>query len=66
MRFKLFILIGILFLSCEEIEYNPLDSVNPDYIPPETTITSDINGSTLDTSAVTILFEGNDYLINKY
>ena len=60
MRSKLLILIGILFLSCEEIEYNPLDSVNPDYIPPETTITSDIGGSTLDTSAVTITFEGND------
>ena len=60
MRSKLLVLIGILFLSCEEIDYNPLDSVNPDYIPPETTITSDINGSTLDTSAVTITFEGND------
>ena len=60
MRSKLLILIGILFLSCEEIEYNPLDSVNPDYIPPETTITSDIDGSTLDTSAVTITFAGND------
>ena len=60
MRFKLLILIGILFLSCEEIDYNPLDSVNPDYIPPETTITSDINATTLDTSAVTITFAGND------
>ena len=59
MRSKLLVLIGILFLSCEEIEYNPLDSVNPDYFPPETTIITDIDGSTLDTSAVTITFEGN-------
>jgi hypothetical protein len=60
LRSKLLVLTGILFLSCEEIEYNPLDSVNPDYIPPETTITSDINATTLDTSAVTITFAGND------
>ena len=60
MRFNLIVLIGILFLSCEEIDYNPLDSVNPDYIAPETTITSDINGSTLDISTVTITFAGND------
>ena len=63
MRFRLLVLTGILFLSCEEIEYNPLDSVNPDYIPPETTITSDINATTLDTSAVTITFEGNEGVI---
>ncbi len=62
LHFNLKILASILllFLSCEEIEYNPLDSVNPDYISPETTITSDIDGSTLDTSAVTITFAGND------
>ena len=53
---------ALLFFACdqEEIIYNSLDTVNPDYIPPETTITSDIDGSTLDTSAVTITFEGND------
>jgi hypothetical protein len=62
LHFNLKILASILllFLSCEEIEYNPLDSVNPDYISPETTITSDIDGSTLDTTVVTITFAGND------
>lgn len=60
MRSKLIIFMGLLFLSCEEIEFNPLDAVNPDYIPPETTIITDINASILDTSAVTISFEGNE------
>jgi len=65
LRFRLsHLIISILLLTaCEEIKYNPLDSDNPDYIPPETTIITDINASTLNTSAITITFEGNDDVV---
>ena len=44
------------------MNYNPLDTENnPDYVPPETTITTEsLDGSTIDTSIVTISFEGNE------
>ena len=44
------------------MNYNPLDTENnPDYVPPETTITTEsLYGSTIDTSIVTISFEGNE------
>ena len=65
MRFSIFIIIlpVIFFLGCEEIkEFNPLDPVNnPDFIYPETTITTEnIAGTLLDSSSVTIAWEGNE------
>ena len=63
MRFSFLSLSLLLFLSCdEEILTNPLDEENnPDYVEPQTIITvTDLDGSTLDTSAVTITFAGND------
>ena len=65
MRFRLsHIVISILLLvACEEIEYNPLDIVNPDYIPPETTIITGINASIVNISTMIISFEGNDDVV---
>ena len=66
MRFSLLITSLLLFLSCEEsLDLNPLDSENnPDFVAPETTITvTDLDGGTLDTSTVTITFEGNDLVV---
>jgi len=57
------ILSVIFFLGCEEITtFNPLDPENnPDFIPPETTITTEnIAGTILDSSSVTIVWEGNE------
>jgi len=56
----------LLFLSCEEaLEYNPLDpDNNPDFTDPETFITVDnLEGTTLDTSTITITFSGNDGVV---
>ena len=67
MRFSIpSILILLLFLSCEEaLEYNPLDpDNNPDFVDPETFITVDnLEGTTLDTSTITITFAGNDGVV---
>jgi len=65
LRFSLLTLSLLLFLSCdEELLINPLDEESSEYVEPETTITvTDLDGSTLDTSAVTITFEGNDEVI---
>ena len=67
MRFSILsILTLLLFLSCEEaLEYNPLDpDNNPDFVEPETVITIDnLEGTTLDTSTVTITFAGNDGVV---
>ncbi len=66
LRFSLLIISLLLFLSCEEsLDLNPLDSENnPDFVAPETTITvTDLDGGTLDTSTVTINFEGNDLVV---
>ena len=55
----------LLFLSCDaELVTNPLDEEGSEYVEPETTITvTDLDGSTLATSTVTIGFEGNDEVI---
>ena len=65
MRFSFLSLSLLLFLSCdEELLTNPLDEESADYVEPETTITvTDLDGSTLATSTVTIGFEGNDQVI---
>ena len=66
MRFSFLSLILLLALSCEDaLEYNPLDPENnPDYVAPETLITlEELEGSTLDTSTVTITWQGNDLVI---
>ena len=65
MRFSLLTLSLLLFLSCDpELLQNPLDEESSEYVEPETTITiTDLDGSTLDTSSVTIIFEGNDLVI---
>ena len=67
MRFSIpSLLTLLLFLSCEEaLEYNPLDpDNNPDFVEPETVITIDnLEGTTLDTSTVTITFAGNDGVV---
>ena len=68
MRFSFLIVIlpVIFFLGCEEITtFNPLDPENnPDFTPPETTITTEnIAGTLLDSSSVTIAWEGNDNVI---
>ena len=67
MRFSIpSLLTLLLFLSCEEaLEYNPLDpDNNPDFTDPETFITvDDLEGTTLDTSTVTITFAGNDGVV---
>ena len=70
MRFSILALfIFLLSLSCEEaLEFNPLDPENnPDYIPPETTITSGPSeGAVLDTSSAVFTWEGNDHLVIDY
>ena len=67
MRFSIPILLTLLlFLSCEEaLEYNPLDQDNnPDFVEPEAIITIDnLEGTTLDTSTVTITFMGNNGVV---
>ena len=65
MRFSFLILSLLLFLSCKaELATNPLDEESSEYVEPETTITvTDLDGSTLATSTVTIGFEGNDLVI---
>ena len=67
MRFSIpSLLTLLLFLSCEEaLEYNPLDpDNNPDFADPDTFITvDDLEGTTLDTSTVTITFAGNDGVV---
>ena len=67
MRFSIpSLLTLLLFLSCEEaLEYNPLDpDNNPDFADPDTFITvDDLEGTTLDTSTITITFAGNDGVV---
>ena len=66
MRSRFIILLGLflLVLSCDELEFNPLDPESPDFVNPETTITNtDLDGSTLNTSTVTITFAGNDLVV---
>ena len=67
MRFSIpSLLTLLLFLSCEEaLEYNPLDpDNNPDFADPDTFITvDDLEGTTLDTSTITITFSGNDGVV---
>ena len=65
MRFSLLTFSLLLFLSCDEaLLINPLDEESAEYVEPETTITvTDLDGSTLNTSTVTIDFEGNDLVI---
>ncbi|MDP6586672.1 MAG: hypothetical protein QF535_18600, partial [Anaerolineales bacterium] len=68
MRFSLIIFSLFLFLSCdEELEYNPLDPENnPDFVEPDTEITmAGLEGSILDTSTVTVTWQGND-LVEEY
>jgi len=67
LRFSLSLILLLMF-SCEDaLEYNPLDPENnPDYVAPETVITMDgLEGSVLDTSTVTITWQGND-LVTEY
>ena len=67
MRFSL-LLILLLIFSCEDaLEYNPLDPENnTDYVAPETFLTMDgLEGSVLDTSTVTVTWQGND-LVTEY
>ena len=67
MRFSILALfILLLSLSCEEaLEFNPLDPENPDYIPPETTITSGPSeGAVLDISSAIFTWEGNNLVID--
>ena len=66
LHFRILSLILFLLFSCDDaLEFNPLDPENnPDFEAPETTITvTDLDGSTLDTSSVTIDFEGNDLVV---
>ena len=65
MRFSFFIIILplVIFLACDEITtFNPLDPENnPDFTPPETTITTEnIAGTLLDSSSVSIAWKGNE------
>ena len=67
LRFSL-LLILLLIFSCEDaLEYNPLDpDNNPDFVEPETFLTmNDLEGSVLNTSTVTITWQGND-LVTEY
>ena len=68
MNFRLHHLLLLIFLlSCDQnpVFDNPYDEENnPNYIPPETIITTEtIDGTTLDTSGVTIAWEGNELVI---
>ena len=68
MNFRLHHLLFLIFLfSCDQnpVFDNPYDEENnPNYIPPETIITSEsINGTILDTSGVTVAWEGNELVI---
>ena len=67
MRFNFLILSLLLFLSCKaELAINPLDEESSEYVEPETVITiDDLEGSVLDTSTVTITWQGND-LVSEY
>lgn len=68
MNFRLHHLLFLIFLlSCDQnpVFDNPYDEENnPNYIPPETIITSEyIDSAILDTSGVTIAWEGNELVI---
>ena len=66
MRFKLTAVIGLVLLlfSCDEIQENLLDPEGSDYTPPETFLTMEaLEGSILDTSTVTIIWSGNDLVV---
>ena len=66
MRFNLTVLISfiLLFFSCDQVEFSPLDPENPDFIPPDTFITmGSLEGAELDTSTVTITWSGNELTV---
>ncbi|MAX13595.1 MAG: hypothetical protein CMG11_06105 [Candidatus Marinimicrobia bacterium] len=55
------LLLLLLFLSCDAQLDNPLDPEGDDFVEPETTITNDnLDGSVINTSSLTINWEGND------
>ena len=66
---RLFIIIVLLFWSCDEVvleQDNPLDPGNPDYESPIVNIISGPpDGETITTSEATFIWEGND-LITEY
>ncbi len=65
---RLFIIIVLLFWSCDEVvleQDNPLDPGNPDFDPPVVTFTSGPQDETVGTSEVTFEWEGNG-LISAY
>ena len=65
---RLFIIIVLLFWSCDEVvieQDNPLDPGNPDFDPPVVTFTSGPQDETVYTSEVTFAWEGND-LVSEY
>lgn len=65
---RLFIIIILLFWSCDEVvleQDNPLDPGNPDFDPPVVTFTSGPQDETVGTSEVTFEWEGNE-LISAY
>ena len=65
---RLFIIIVLLFWSCDEVvleQDNPLDPGNPDFDPPVVTFTSGPQDETVYTSEVTFTWEGNE-LISAY
>ena len=65
---RLFIIIVLLFWSCDEVvieQDNPLDPGNPDFDPPVVTFTSGPQDETVGTSEVTFEWEGNE-LISAY
>ena len=69
MRFRLtaVIVLILLIFSCDEIQENPLDPEGENYTPPDTFLTMDkLEGSTLDTSTVTITWQGNNGLVAEY
>ena len=66
---RLFIIIVLLFWSCDEVvleQDNPLDPGNPDYEPPLVNIISGPGeGEVIDEPQVTFAWEGND-LVSEY
>ena len=67
LRFSLLLILLLVFSCKDALEYNPLDpDNNPDYVAPETFLTMDgLEGSVLDTSTVTVTWQGND-LVTEY
>ena len=64
---KIYLFTLILLFSCGAEEFepdNPIDPDNPDYIPPETLITSGpSDGAVIDTSSAVFTWDGNDLII---